>query len=129
MICSLDKNTRTKKFNKGLFGLCNKRATYLEQLEEGKIYTCKHCQVLKDSTLNLNFTAFELFEKEVKQSNYYYFIECREGDDDVLHVKRKDSEAPPRKFLFKRERCPCDFRLAHLMMCRHEILLCQNFIP
>ena len=31
--------THTNKFNKGLFGLCNKRATCLEKLEEGKTIT------------------------------------------------------------------------------------------
>ena len=121
--------THTNKFNKGLFGLCNERAMCLEQLEERKISNCKHYQVLKDGVLNFNFNAFKLFEKEVKQINYYYCIECREGDDDVFHVKRKDSEASPRKFSFKRQRCMCNFRLAQLMMRKHDIFLCQNHIP
>ena len=34
--------TRTNKFNKGVFGLCDKRATCLEQLEEEKNHNCKH---------------------------------------------------------------------------------------
>ena len=117
----------TNKFNEGIFGLTNKRAIYLEQLEEENNSSLKHYQLLKDAVTELNFNAFTLFEKEVKQSNNYSVYQTITEDGHIYGVKRINSDAPAREFAYKTQRCMCDFRLTHLMMCRHEICLLEKF--
>ena len=88
-------------------------------------------QLLLDGLTHLNFNSYLLYEKEVKQSINYHIQKStdinNDNNDICITVKRTEFNTEGRKFVDINQRCTCEFRLAHLMMCRHEILLHKKF--
>ena len=116
----------TNKFNQALFGLTNKRNVKKEAIEI-QYRNSDSYNIVSDALENLNYNAFLLFEKEVNDSQNYELISNMEMIDNEFStctvVQRIDMNAPSRKFLNKTKRCSCNFRITHLMMCRHEVLI------
>ena len=120
----------TNKFNRELYGLTNKRNIKCEYIESNKTNT-KHYEILKAGLKHLNFNAFLLFEKEIQETINYETESGIEFNDDNFEtctvIKRIDLDAQPRNFFSIEQRCNCDFRVSHLMMCRHEIIFHNQF--
>ena len=116
----------TNKFNQALFGLTNKRNVKKEAIEiqykNSDLYL-----IIKNALECLNYNAFSQFEKEVEECKNYELSTSMEMNDNEFItckvVQRIDMNAPSRKFFNTDTRCNCNFRITHLMMCRHEILI------
>lgn len=83
------------------------------------------CPILKEATLKLSSWGYELFVTEYQEHTNYEVVRNWSSGDTV--VKRKDSEAAPRKLgkcngdgTISWIACDCPEKIAHKIQCRHE---------
>ena len=120
---------QSNEFNSLLFGLTNKRNIVMEQIESNKKQSVNY-QIMKDALNDLNFNSYILFEKELKNSRNYVsqFVPSSDNASNMcIEVKRTDMDTPGRIFTTMDQRCNCEVRISHLIMCRHEIILHKKF--
>ena len=84
-----------------------------------------------NSTEDVEKLIIKPLEKELKNSRNYVskFVPSSENNSNMcIEVKRTDIDATGRIFTTMDERCKCEIRISHLIMCRHEIILHKKFI-
>ena len=117
-------NTQTNKFHSLLFGLTDKRNVKIDELKQKHKNTYNY-QIQIDGVTQLNFDSFILFEKEVHQSINYNTQKTMDNNNGIndmcIFIKRINFNTEGKKCFDIDQRCACEFRLAHLMMCRHEV--------
>ena len=124
--------TRQKRhindFNKDIWGMINERNIHLAQInvDDESIIS----SILREAILQLNFRSFDkLFRNQVLESvNYTTSIFVDIHGIERIQVQRINSTKSPRVFNHREERCSCEFRVSHLLMCRHELSIHKCFI-
>ena len=104
----------------------NNRTGYIAILEDTKP---ENYDILRPAVEKLNFLSFDnLFKTECLEArNYTTVTTTDESNNPVYHVQRYGSSSVPRVFNHINDRCDCQFRVSHLLMCRHEIQLHKKF--
>ena len=113
-------------FNKALYGLTNRRRSYIVALDHEKTHDYT---ILRQAVARLSFNVYsQLFlNKCIESDNYKKLVLPIETNSSIIQIQRHGTNAPPRVFNDSSVRCNCEFHVCHLLICCHEICLHKQF--